>query len=100
MLFYQIIQLDSTGKSSRLDLALTDNSTWNMTQNASAKNLWQGSEAEGNFVTDLSLNNSVIKFGHLDWNNDNELLEAQKAENFKKFYMWRETTAATMASCI
>lgn len=34
--------IDSTGKSSRLDLALTDNSTWNMTQNASAKNLWQG----------------------------------------------------------
>lgn len=79
--------IDSTGKSSRLDLALTDNSTWNMTQNASAKNLWQGSEAEGNFVTDLSLNNSVIKFGHLDWNNDNELLEAQKAENFKNLYV-------------
>ncbi len=58
-----------------------------MTQNASAKNLWQGSEAEGNFVTDLSLNNSVIKFGHLDWNNDNELLEAQKAENFKNLYV-------------
>ncbi|MCQ4908468.1 autotransporter outer membrane beta-barrel domain-containing protein, partial [Phascolarctobacterium faecium] len=43
--------------------------------------------AERNFVTDLSLNNSVFKFGHLDWNKDNELLEAQKAENFKNLYV-------------